>query len=705
MDFPMNFISAIRDLPGPGRLAPAPYLRRSFALEEKPAGAEIVVCGLGFYELYVNGERITKGRLSPYISNPDDIVYYDVYDAAAFLTPGENVIGLWLGNGFANHPFNSWWDFEKARFNAPPKAALRLTVRFGGKEDFVAETGEDFLSHDSPVWYDYYRHGEYYDARKEIKGWSKPGFDASGWKSAVRAELPRGEARVCEAAPIAVTEELAPVSVTETPDGWLYDFGRNCAGVCRLKVSGRPGQEIGLFHGEHLIDGRLDMKNINNNNDMWQKDIYICAGGGEEVYTPTFVYHGFRYVLAKGLDADQAVPGALTYLVMSSGLKERGGFTCSDETVNTLQALTRRSTLANFFHFPTDCPQREKNGWTADAALSAEHALLNLNPEKNYEEWLRNIRKAMDERGALPGIVPTGGWGFEWGNGPAWDCVLTWLPYYVYVYRGDKAVLRENAHAILRYLEYLAVSIRGDGLIELGLGDWCPAGRGAADYKSPVCFTDTVVSMDIARKAEYIYGELGAGYEPHRDFARRLKEKLRKAARERLIDFGTMTAMGNCQTSQAMAVSSGLFTEAERPEAVRRLLEIIARDGSFLDVGVLGARVLFHVLAEAGHVDLALEMITRPEFPSYGWWVRSGAASLWEEFKLDTVNVASLNHHFWGDVSHFFIRQLAGINYNPRGRCGEADIVPRFAKALDFAEGFHIAPEGEIKTRWERKDG
>lgn len=154
---------------------------------------------------------------------------------------------------------------------------------------------------------------------------------------------------------------------------------------------------------------------------------------------------------------------------MNSDLKERGGFTCSDPTVNTLQELTRRSDLANFYYFPTDCPQREKNGWTADAALSSEHLLLNLSPETSYREWMRNICKAMDDRGALPGIVPTGGWGFHWGNGPAWDNVLLYLPYFVYLYRGDKTILEESAASILRYLHYLTTRVNEEGLIKIGL--------------------------------------------------------------------------------------------------------------------------------------------------------------------------------------------------------------------------------------------
>ncbi len=703
MNFPMHFIFAGPRYSTLTDFVPAPYFRKRFRLDTLPEKAELLICGLGFYELYLNGKRITKGLLSPYISNPDDLLYYDDYDLLPYLQEGENVLGVLLGNGLQNNPGGYVWDFEKARFRGAPEFALQLDLAFPDGSTMTLESDETFRTAPSPIFGDDYRNGEYYDARREIPGWCAPGFDDSGWAPAQLAPLPRGEAVLSRIEPIAVAREILPISVTPAEDGYLFDFGENAAGVCRLTIQGEAGQTITLYHAEMVKDGKLDRRSISfDENDYVQKDIYICKGEGTETYTPTFTYHGFQYVLVKGLKPEQASKDLLCFVVLHTRLRERGGFSCSDATANALQAMVRRSTLTNFHHFPTDCPQREKNGWTADAALSAEHTLLNLEPDKNYHAWLKNIRKAQADSGALPGIIPTSGWGFSWGNGPAWDSVLIYIPYLTYLYRHDKAILEENAHAILRYLDYLTTKIRPDGLICCGLGDWCPVGRGADQYKSPLEFTDTVISMDLCEKSAYIFDALGM--QAQKEFALGIYHRLRKAARARLLDLSSMTALGRCQTSQAMAIFYSLFDEAEKPEAFRRLLEMVHESDDHMDVGVLGGRVLFHVLSEFGHSDLAFRMITRKDYPSYGEWVARGRTTLRESFHPQDCD--SLNHHFWGDISHWFLRHLAGIHYNPRRRGAEVDIKPNFIEQLDFAAGWHEAPEGKIAVRWERaKEG
>ena len=706
INFPNNFIAATREYCSYEKYVNAPLLRKSFTLQDSITEASMLVTGLGFYELHINGKIISK-FLAPYISAPDDIVYYDKYDIRPYLQKGENVIGLVLGNGMQNAFGGYIWDFHLSPWLAAPCTALRLDITYNNGETLEISTDETFLTSPSPIYFDEMRSGEYYDARLEQDGWNLPNFDASKWQPALPAPSPRGEKRLCQAEPIEITGEMKPISVTKTEDGYRYDFGTNSAGLCRLKIIGTSGQEITLIHGEHLIE-KPESEPILTRLDNFQPpgyaqvDKYTCKGAVEETFTPRFTYHGFRYVLIKGITPEQATPELLTYQVMHSNLQERGNFNCSDPVANTLQELTRRSTLTNFHYFPTDCPHREKNGWTGDAAISAEHTLLNLAPENSYREWLRSVCKAQRIDGALPGIVPTGGWGFEWGNGPAWDCVLTYLPFFTYRYRKDKAILEENATGIFRYLHYINRNLKENDLVELGLGDWCPPGKdNAGDYKAPVLLTDSIICMDVCNKAAQIFGVLT--WENEKNYAQNLANKLRSAIRKELID-SNMLAAGECQTSQAMALYYGIFNEDEKPTAEAQLLRLIEECGNHMDTGILGARVIFHMLSKMGKSNLAYDMITRPEYPSYGNWLTRGATTLWENFHPSDDGIWSRNHHFFGDISNWFIQCITGIKYNANldGRC---NIAPSFVSKLDFAESFYIAPEGKISVKWTRKTG
>ncbi len=701
-----NFISATTEYNTLEKAVPAPYLRKTFICDEGKGNLKIAACG--FYELYLNGERITKGYLAPYISNTDDYIYYDEYEVK--LQNGENVIALLLGNGLQNNPGGYIWDFDKASFRSAPKVAAILTYKNNGMEETLL-TDESFKAHASPIVADDYRFGETYDANLEIKGWNEIGFDDSLWANAIAVKAPKGEIKLCEAEPIIKETEIKPVDIIKDEDGYIYDFGISNAGVCRLCVDGVKGQNIVLRYTDLLKDGKFQVANVWFVRDFWErdkhivhKDVYVCKGKKGESYTPTFTYHGFRYVKVTGITEEQATKDLLTFVVLHSDLKSRGSFYCSDETVNKLQEMTRRSDISNFHYFPTDCPQREKNGWTADAALSAEQMLLNFNPENSYKEWMNNVRKAQSPEGVVPGIIPTANWGYDELNGPAWDSAMFYLPYFTYIYRGETAMISESAEAFIKYFKYLESRKEQNGVLDFGLGDWCHVGRHSPEVmpKAPRAVTDSIISMDIGYKASLMFEAVGL--EEYKNYADKFASDLRTAIRENLVDFDTMTVSGECQSSQAMALYYGVFEPDEEEKAFEKLLEYVREFDDHLDVGVLGGRVLFHVLSRFGYTSLAFKMITRPDYPSYGNWIERGATTLWENFDPDFVD--SPNHHFWGDISAWFYKILAGIVVNPtRKNVNEVTISPHFIKELDFVNASHIMPQGEVAVFWQRKDG
>ncbi|MBE6645470.1 MAG: hypothetical protein E7612_08885 [Ruminococcaceae bacterium] len=724
-----KFIRAFDEFTTEEKSIPAPYIRRGFEIDFVPESANIYITTPGFYELFVNGKKITKGALAPYISNPNHMVCYDEYDVASLLKKGKNAVGIILGNGFANQTV-SHWNFNKLSFRAPLCMALTLLASGEGKS-LSLDSDESFKVHPSPITYDMYREGTHYDARLEVDGWCEGDFDDSSWDCAMIAPAPKGEIYPCYAHPISVRAEIKPVSIEKQEDfcyyktsyfdgkdvektrverGYIYDFGINTAGVCRLKIKGKRGQKITVRHCERLLpDGKFNINTTchakGDDPDyvdeirLLQMDEYTLKGGFEEIFTPPFTYHGFRYALVEGITEEQATKELLTYVVLSSDVKKRANFSCSDNTLNTLYKMTVNADLSNFHYFMTDCPHREKNGWTGDASVSADHVHLTFDCADSFKLWLRSLCYAQKEDGMIPGIVPTDTWGYEWGSGPMWDSAAINIPYAAYKYDGRLDVFQEVSDMMNKYLHYIAGRRNERGLIACGLGDWCQPGKAKEiPIKAPLELTDSVTTYDTAKKAAFLFDKIGKCKEA--EYARLLAAELKQNIRENLIDFDTMTAAGDCQTSQTYLIATGIFEADENEKAYKKLIEIINRDGRKLDTGMIGLRYIFETLILGGDIDIALELITREEQPSYASMIKRGATALCEALEDGTVN-SSENHHFFGDIIRVFTNYIAGLRVNPMLE-NEKEILfsPVIPTGMDFAETEYNG----VKAGW-RRDG
>ncbi len=734
-----RFIKATDNLSDFDNIVPAPYFRKTFELDFVPEKAEITICGLGFYELCINGKDITKGAMAPYINNVDHICYYDNYDITPLLAKGKNVIGVTLGNGFRNPYGGTVWDFQKMESRGPLVLALCLEAEGEGKRvEFEAD--ESFKTAESPILVNDLRMGYTYDSTKEIPGWNLADFDDSLWGNALLAEAPKGEKRLCDTDSIVVTKEMKPCAIdyfdeiyychnSTAPDAepiaetlrrnaYVYSFPVNTAGVIKLKVNGKPGQRIRLYKGEIYENRHFTMFNLSFRNkeeefkhyyDHSQVDEYICKGG-EEVFIPRFKYDAFQYVLVDGFTEEQATEDALTYLVMNSDIEKRAGFTCSDEVLNKLYENVVRSDLANLYYFPTDCPHREKNGWTGDASVSARRMILHLKASRTLKEWLRSIKAAQKPFGELPGIVPTGDWGYGWGNGPSWDAVCVNLPYYIYRYDGDIEVIKENEELIVKYFEYAKTKKDENGLVAFGLGDWVsPVKDGEGNPKAPLITTDSIELYYCARKAEHLFKEAGLteSMNAMKDFA----DAMYKSIRDNLIGYDTMTVYGECQTCQAFALQAGIFTAEEKAKAEARLVDFVHEANDTNTGGVLGVNYLFRALSEAGEADLAYKVVTESECKNdFGYWIKKGATSMWESFhNLDANSakgyaISSRNHHFLGDIGGWFIEDIAGIKPNPDA-CDITyfEISPKFIEAIGSASAHYDSLCGRLEVSWARE--
>lgn len=708
MDFPKNFIQRTKKFSTIDIPVPAPYFRKTFDIEKIPNKAEIVICGLGFYRLYINGKDITKGFLAPYVSNPDELLYYDKYDVGSLLKTGKNVIAVLLGNGFLNNAGGAVWDFDKAPYRDAPKVSLRLFI--DGEKCF--ETDESFLCADSPIIFDDYRIGEHYDARKEITGWNEIDFDDSAWDNAALATCPKGVPKFCDAEPITVEKEIAPVGFYKCGNGWIYKFPYNNAGVCRLKIRGDNGQKIVLTYAEVADENGVDLKNISfgeNTPAMMHKDVYVCNGKGLEIWHAVFTYHGFQYVYVEGIKEEQATSDLLTYLVIHSDVESVGSFECSDSVLNKIQENVRRSDTSNFHYFPTDCPQREKNGWTGDIALSAEQIMLNFAAERSFKEWLNNLRASQLENGKIYSIIPTSGWGDY--SGPAWDAALVQVVYHVYKYTGDISVLKDNIGAIRKYLHYAKAQLNENGLFSYGFPDWVQPSRPCNKPTTWFEITDTLTILDWCTKTLRIMRVLN-DYTDY-DFVKDLFDYTKSRFREVYIINGRLKSPNDTQTAISMAIYQGAIEKDEIPVAIKQLVKKIRENNDHFDTGVVGARVIYRVLAKYGYADLAYKMITCKTHPSYANQVLSGATTLWECFidigddgKPKNGRFSSLNHHFWGDISAWFYKYLCGININPELKDPYLiEISPKFVSALNYAKAEREYLGEKICVEWRRSNG
>ncbi len=724
MELKKKFVSATHDFSSYEKRVNAPYLRRAFDLDFAPAKADIKIAGLGFYRIWVNGREITRGHMSPYISNPDHFIYYDVYDLTELLAVGKNVIGVQLGNGFLNEFAGVPYQFDLADFRSAPKLAVAFEAVDDSGNKLTFEADSQFKCHPSPITYDSIRVGEMYDANLEIGGWNLPDFDDSEWTDAHWCESPRGQLTECTVSPIVTEFELAPVDIrwakvgvmpilwdrlkdVHVPEdmnreGYLYDFGLNRAGIFRLRIKGKKGQKVVLQFCEQLdANGDLDLAPMSASPYGYsQRSEYTCKGDGIEEYTPSFTYFGYQYCLVMGITEEQATPDLLTYVVMNTKLERAGDFKCSDERINKLQEATINSDLANFFHIPTDCPTREKNGWLGDACFSIEQYLYNFDCIDNFKEWFKGINYCQSPEGIFHATVPAGT-DWSYGQGPSTDSSAVMMPYQMWRYTGDKQILINSANTILRYLNYITTEVGEDGLMHSGLGDWCHVAREAYLFKAPRIFTNSAIFLETARLAVRIYDEIG--WMPHKHFAEEIFNNMRTAIRNRLVDFGTMTVAGRCQTAQAMAIAYGVFDKGEEQAAFNALVDMIEESNEFMDIGTLGIRVLFDVLADHGRSDLALKLIMREEFPSFGWLIDQGATTLREDLRTGATTNGSKNHHFMGHVSAWFYKNLAGIKINPNHlSADEINIQPRFLDGIDYVTAHYDAKPGRVAVDWKR---
>lgn len=675
---------------------PLPLLRREFELTGKVKRARTYVTGLGYFELSINGKKIGNHELDPGFTRYDRRVLYLTHDVTDALREGDNAVGMMLGNGWYNVQTAAAWDFDQAPWRASPRMLLelRLEMEDGSVRTIISD--ESWKTAAGPITFNSIYGGETYDARLEQPGWNEPGFDDAEWDAAELVDAPAGKLSAQAMRAIEVDRVLTPKSVTEPAPGvFVFDVGQNLAGVAELLIEGPAGTAISMKYGEHLdADGRVDQAIIGHHiwrfgeNQTFQNDTYILKGGGPETWHDRFAYHGFQYVEVTGAPSKLTTDNLRIHFIHSA-VPPIGEFACSNPLLNQIYEAARWSYLSNLHGIPTDCPHREKNGWTGDAHLACEFGLLNFDGVTVYEKWIQDLADEQKPDGSLPGIVPTSGWGYHWGNGPAWDSAFLLIPRTIYEYTGDSTLLDRHYVQHRRYVDYLT-SRAHDGIVDIGLGDWLPW-----KTETPVAVTSTgyyyINTLIVAETAR----RLGLDEDAERYTA--LADSIRAAFNREFFDSATASYANGSQTALSCALHQRLVAPDRKPAVLKNLEAAIAKNDNHVDVGILGAKYVMNALSDGGKTNVAYRMAAQETQPGWGWWFSQGATTLWESWKQEGSN----NHIMFGDVAAWFTKNLAGIAPDPDSPGFDHFwLKPQPVGDLTWAKASYNSIHGRIVCEW-----
>lgn len=682
---------------------PAPYFRKVFQPTKQIKSARAYIAAGGLYELYLNGKKVGNHRLDPMYTRFDRRNLYVSYDVTANLKQGKNAVGVVLGNGWYNHQSLAVWNFDKAPWRARPTFCLDLRITYTDGTIEVITSENTWKTSLGPIISNSIYTAEHYDARLAQKGWNTADFDDSKWQGISLRAAPSKNIVSQMMHPIRNVEEIVAKTMRKFNDTtYLFDLGRNIAGVSKIKVKGEKGTVIRLRHAERLYaNGHTDLSNIDvyhrpkDKSDPFQTDIFILNGEGEEEFMPLFNYKGFQYVEVISSKPLALNEKSLVGYFMHSDVPATGKISSSNSLVDKLWWATNNSYLSNLFGFPTDCPQREKNGWTGDGHFAIETGLYNFDGITIYEKWMGDHRDEQQPNGVLPDIIPTGGWGYGTANGTDWTSTIAIIPWDIYMFYGDSKLLADNYQSIKRYVNYVEGISKG-GLTTFGRGDWVPVkSTSDLEYTSSVYF---YVDANILAKAAKLFGNT-------KDYLQysALAEKIKKAINDKFFNAKTGIYGKGVQTELSMALHWGIVPESSRKLVADHLASRVKADGMHIDVGVLGAKAVLNALSDNGHSDIAYKLAAQDTYPGWGWWIVNGATTLHENWDMQATRDISDNHMMFGEIGGWFFKGIGGIKVDEQ-QPGFKNILlrPHFVEGLDHFEASHEGPYGNILSAWKR---
>ncbi|RXG21239.1 alpha-L-rhamnosidase [Leeuwenhoekiella aequorea] len=685
-------------------LKPAPYFRKEVSINKVVAAATAYITAAGLFEFYINGKKIGDHFLDPVYTRFDKRNTYVTFDVTPHFKTRKIALGILLGNGWYNHQSTAVWNFDKAGWRNRPRFLLNIKVDYTDGSSEIIRSDSSWKTSLSPVIFNSIYTAEHVDARLDQKGWNMPGFNNNSWENAIPVAAPSSHIVAQSIQPIRLTDTLKPVSLKKINDtSYVYDMGRNISGITQLKVEGKGGTTFQVTHAEQLDSiGNVDLTNINvhyrptNDSDPFQTDIYTLSGDGLETFSPKFNYKGFQYVRVTSDQPFVVDQESLTGYFAHSDVPQTGTIKSSNEIINKIWEATNAAYLSNLFGYPTDCPQREKNGWTGDAHINIETGLYNFDAITIYEKWMADHRDEQQPNGVLPSIIPTWGWGYDWGNGPDWTSTIAIIPWELYQFYGDDTALIDNYEAIKKYVDHITETSRESGLTDWGLGDWVPV-----KSVTPKEFTSSIYyfvdATILAKTAKHLKKE--EDYE----FYSTLATDIRNAINLKYLDRETGVYGQGFQTELSAALYWDIVPEDLRSKVAENLYKRVLADDKHIDVGLLGTKTILGALSENGYADLAYEVASQETFPSWGWWIKNGATTLYENWDIAATSDISRNHIMFGAIGAWLYKGIGGIYPDPNAP-GFKNVLlkPNFVTGLDTFTAKHTGPFGEIVSSWKR---
>ncbi len=682
----------------------AVMFRREFSLQSSITKASLHICGLGYFEAWINGQRVGDHQLDPAQTDYDNRCFYITHDVATHLQTGSNAIGVIIADGWYNQ--NKVWEDGKGFPYGQPRLIANLEVCMEDGSSFLFPTDTNWLCSVGPIRSANIYAGEVYDARLEQPGWDSPDFNDSSWENSIKMPCPGGELQLQTIPAIKEIETIKPISIThQSENSYLVDMGQNLSGWARITPTAPRGTQIRMTFAEAVNEkGKIDTASTGVfATDVEQEDTYICKGGGKEVWQPSFTYHGFRYVEVEGWYGE-LTNDDITAVVVHTALTPAGAFECSDARLNKLHEMVLWTHRSNIHGLPEDCPARERCGYLGDAHIICKYSMYNFDGLAFWEKFLDDIETSRQENDGLPFSIALGK-----RKGPAspdWMAAMILIPWELYLFSGKSNLLEKHFQGMKRVMDHF-IELSEGWILEGGLGDWCDPLHSTFPTYTPEKITTTVWFYECSR----IMGDVAELLNQNKlaEKYRKQSENIRKAFITKF--YNPHTSSFGSQTADILALNFKLVNEDQIPLVVESLVKEI-RDVRQMHhtVGIMGMRYIFEVLSRFGHGELALRLMHQNSYPSLGDLISRGATTLWEYWGEPEVDKAdgprSLNHPMMGGFDNWFYNTLGGINPVPQRPGFEHVILKPIPPAgLKWVKTRYNSPHGEIRSDWKIVNG